>query len=138
MAWKPPGWGKLDQPRKSGAVLKYLSSNDLAYYQFDREGKVIDECWIKTPAVTWTHEMAITDKFVSLASYALLNKAIKALGAEDRPSYVVFVMTSHEMDLEHMKKEAGTHFRKNAYLVRHFIEPANTAKSFPVLPIDYP
>lgn len=36
-------------------------------------------------------------------------------------SYVIFVMTSHEMDLEHMKKEAGTHFRKNAHLVRSFI-----------------
>lgn len=36
-------------------------------------------------------------------------------------SYVVFVMTSHEMDLEHMKKEAGTHFRKNAHLVRNLI-----------------
>lgn len=33
-------------------------------------------------------------------------------------SYVIFVMTSFEIDLDHMKKEAGTHFRRNAYLVR--------------------
>lgn len=45
-------------------------------------------------------------------------------------------MSPHEMDLEHMKKEAGTHFRKNAYLVRHLIKPGSTAGNFPALPTD--
>ncbi|KAG6368751.1 hypothetical protein INS49_002965 [Diaporthe citri] len=35
-------------------------------------------------------------------------------------NYVVYVMATHEMGLEHKKKEAGTHFRKNAYLRNRF------------------
>ena len=121
MVWKRLVWGKLGASRNNEAELTEFSSNDLAYYQFDKEGKLIDECWIKTPAVTWTHEMAITDKFV-LFSSACLPRRLKSLfiltiGA----SYVIFVMTSHKFDLEHMKKEAGTHFRKNAFLVRNSI-----------------
>lgn len=72
MAWKLPASGKLDQPWKFRAILTLSSSNDLAYYQFDKDGKKIDECWIKTPAVTWTHEMAITDKSVHFILDSLL------------------------------------------------------------------
>lgn len=53
-------------------------------------------------------------------------------------SYVVFVMTSHEMDLEHMKKEAGTHFRKNPYLVRNLIIPGSRDRHPKVLTTDTP
>lgn len=52
------------------------------------------------------------------------------------PSYVIFVMTSHEIDLEHMKKEAGTHFRRNAYLVRNLIVPCLRASNAQVLTTD--
>ncbi|KAE9568639.1 Lignostilbene-alpha,beta-dioxygenase isozyme I [Colletotrichum fructicola] len=73
-----------------------LGSNDLAYYRFSKEGKLLDECWIKTPVVTWTHDMAATD------------------------NYVIFGMTPHEFDLKHMKEANGTHFRRNPFLANHF------------------
>lgn len=122
--WKRPASGKLESTSKVEAVLTISSSNDLAYYQFNKEGKKIDECWIKTPAVTWTHEMAITDKLVYFFLDSLLQGRLKSLCVLTvAPSYVIFVMTSHEIDLEHMKKEAGTHFRRNAFLVRNLIVP---------------
>ncbi|KAM6504579.1 hypothetical protein FSOLCH5_015321 [Fusarium solani] len=34
--------------------------------------------------------------------------------------YVVFGMTPHELDLDYMKKENGTHFRRNPFLANHF------------------
>lgn len=64
MAWKLLASGELEIHCGFEADLTKFSSNDLAYYQFNKEGKVTDECWIKTPSVTWTHEMAITDKSV--------------------------------------------------------------------------
>lgn len=68
--------------------------------------------------------MAITDKYVHSILDSLLLGMLKFLCVLTIvPSYVIFVMTSHEIDLEHMKREAGTHFRKNAYLVRNLIVP---------------
>ncbi|KAL2884366.1 hypothetical protein SGCOL_000310 [Colletotrichum sp. CLE4] len=74
-----------------------LGSNDLDYYRFDKESKVLDECWIKTPIVTWTHDMAATD------------------------NYVIFGMSPLEFDLKHMKEDNGTHFRRNPFLANHFV-----------------
>lgn len=34
-------------------------------------------------------------------------------------SWVIFVQTPFQIDLEYMKKEAGTHFRFNRFLVRY-------------------
>ncbi|OBR05468.1 Lignostilbene dioxygenase [Colletotrichum higginsianum IMI 349063] len=79
-----------------GMEASGIGANELAYYRFSKEGKVLDECWIKTPVVSWTHDMAATD------------------------NYVVFGMTPHQFDLEHMKKDNGTHFRRNPFLPNHF------------------
>ncbi|EEU36436.1 uncharacterized protein NECHADRAFT_81183 [Fusarium vanettenii 77-13-4] len=79
-----------------GMEASGLGSNELAYYRFDKEGKLLDECWIKTPVVSWTHDMAATD------------------------NYVVFGMTPHQFDLDYMKEENGTHFRRNPFLPNHF------------------
>ena len=47
-----------------GMVLKCGRPNDLVYYRFDKNGKKVDECWVKTPDVTWTHDMVATEKLV--------------------------------------------------------------------------
>ncbi|KAJ5182094.1 hypothetical protein N7449_012241 [Penicillium cf. viridicatum] len=83
-----------------------LGSNDLAYYRFNKEGKKVDECWLKTPIVTWTHDMGATD------------------------NWVIFVQTPFQIDLEYMKKEAGTHFRFNRFLPNTFgVLPRRNPKS---------
>ncbi|UPL03024.1 hypothetical protein LCI18_013958 [Fusarium solani-melongenae] len=73
-----------------------VGSNELAYFRFDKNGKKIDECWVKTPDVTWTHEMVATD------------------------NWVVFHMSNSQLDLEHMKKNNGTHFRFNRWLPNRY------------------
>ncbi|KAH7242756.1 retinal pigment epithelial membrane protein-domain-containing protein [Fusarium tricinctum] len=80
-----------------GIEAKGLNSNDLVYYRFNKEGMKVDECWVKTPHVSWTHDMAATD------------------------NWVIFGMTPFETDVEYMKKEAGTHFRFNRFLHNTFI-----------------
>ncbi|KAH7204789.1 retinal pigment epithelial membrane protein-domain-containing protein [Fusarium oxysporum] len=73
-----------------------MGSNDLAYYRFDKHGKKVDECWVKTPDVTWTHDMVATE------------------------NWVIFHMSNYQFDLDYMKKENGTHFRMNRFLPNRF------------------
>lgn len=44
-------------------------SNDLVYYRFNKDGKKVDECWVKTPDVSWTHDMVATEKLVPFAPF---------------------------------------------------------------------
>ncbi|KAF4423104.1 Carotenoid 910(9 10)-cleavage dioxygenase [Fusarium acutatum] len=77
-----------------------MGSNDLVYYRFDRHGKKVDECWVKTPDVTWTHDMVATEKLAS--------------------PWVIFHMSNYQIDLNYMKNENGTHFRLNRFLPNRF------------------
>ncbi|UPL02749.1 hypothetical protein LCI18_013683 [Fusarium solani-melongenae] len=79
-----------------GMEASGLLSNDLVYYRFDKNGKKVDECWVKTPDVTWTHDMVTTE------------------------NWVIFHMSNYQADLEYMKKEKGTHFRLNRFLPNRF------------------
>ncbi|CAI6097509.1 unnamed protein product [Clonostachys chloroleuca] len=79
-----------------GMEASGMASNDLVYYRFNQQGKKVDECWVKTPDVTWTHDMVATD------------------------NWVIFHMSNYQIDMDHMKNENGTHFRLNRFLPNRF------------------
>ncbi|PSN60462.1 carotenoid oxygenase [Corynespora cassiicola Philippines] len=88
---------KTGETMTFGMEASGLGSDDLAYFRFDKHGKKLDECWIKTPGVSWTHDMIATD------------------------NWVVFHMSNFELDMDYMKKENGEHFRLNRFRPNRYI-----------------
>lgn len=76
-----------------GYEAKGDATNDVAYYLFDRDGKKLEECWIKTPYVGMMHDMAATKNWVIFVLIPLETQPVERLQqgskhfawAEDRP-----------------------------------------------------
>ncbi|KAH7137506.1 carotenoid oxygenase [Dactylonectria estremocensis] len=76
-----------------GYEAKGDATDDVAYYLFDKDGKKLEECWIKAPYVGMMHDMAATKNWVVFVltpietqPVELLQKGSKHFAwAEDRP-----------------------------------------------------
>lgn len=76
-----------------GYEAKGDATNDVAYYLFDKEGKKLEECWIKTPYVGMMHDMAASKNWVVFVLIPLETQPIELLQqgskhfawAEDKP-----------------------------------------------------
>lgn len=76
-----------------GYEAKGDATNDVAYYLFGKDGKKLEECWIKTPYVGMMHDMAATKNWVIFVLIPLETQPVEMLQqgskhftwAEDRP-----------------------------------------------------
>ncbi|GKT74725.1 carotenoid cleavage dioxygenase [Colletotrichum tofieldiae] len=62
-----------------GDEAKGDATNDVAYYLFDKEGKKLEECWIKTPYVGMMHGMAATKNWVVFVLIPLETQPVELL-----------------------------------------------------------
>lgn len=76
-----------------GYEAKGDATNDVAYYLFDKNGKKLEECWIKTPYVGMMHDMAATKNWIVFVLIPLETRPVEILQqgskhfawAEDKP-----------------------------------------------------
>jgi carotenoid cleavage dioxygenase-like enzyme len=47
-----------------GYEAKGDATTDIVYYLFDKDGKKLEECWIKAPYAAMMHDMAATEKWI--------------------------------------------------------------------------
>jgi carotenoid cleavage dioxygenase-like enzyme len=62
-----------------GYEAKGDATNDVAYYLFDKNGKKLEECWIKTPYVGMMHDMAASDNWVIFVLIPLETRSVEEL-----------------------------------------------------------
>lgn len=55
------------------------ASTDVVYYMFDKDGKKLEECWVKTPYAGMMHDMAATDKWIVFALVPLQSVPLELL-----------------------------------------------------------
>jgi carotenoid cleavage dioxygenase len=78
-----------------GYEAKGDSTNDVAYFLFDKNGKKLEECWVKAPYAGMIHDFAATDKWVifplpplGTVSVEMLEKGHKHFAwDEEKPLY---------------------------------------------------
>lgn len=62
-----------------GYEAKGDATTDVAYFLFDKNGKKLEECWIKAPYAGMMHDMAATDKWIVLTPAPLACASIDEL-----------------------------------------------------------
>ncbi|KAK1675050.1 carotenoid oxygenase [Colletotrichum godetiae] len=62
-----------------GYEAKGDATNDVAYYLFDKNGKKLEECWIKTPYVGMMHDMAATKNWILFVLIPLETQPVEIL-----------------------------------------------------------